>query len=250
MAAASDIDRVWDILESHSVGMLTTQFSGGLRARPLNARPDRAAGTIAFVTDARGHKDDEIAARRTYVRRHRARTITSICRSPAGLAWRDPARGDKSGKKLDDLWWKGGPDDLNARVLTIEPVTAELWDGPSNSLVAALRIRQGEDHRRRADGWREPQDNGADGLGLRRIIVGPGRPQPPGGPTPTAGQCPCRRAEDQRRRECNRCKHVLHHIGPLADQEHSRENARQNEDAGRQIDNYQQPTSEQRGIQW
>ena len=38
------------------------------------------------------------------------------------------------------MWWKGGPHDPNARVLTIEPVTAELWDGPSNSLVAAYEF--------------------------------------------------------------------------------------------------------------
>ena len=35
------------------------------------------------------------------------------------------------------LWWKDGPSDPNVRVLKLEPVTAELWDGPSNSLVAA-----------------------------------------------------------------------------------------------------------------
>ncbi len=63
MADQNDIDRVWDILESNSIGMLTTQFAGGLRARPLDARPDRDAGAIFFVTDVRGHKDDEIAAR-------------------------------------------------------------------------------------------------------------------------------------------------------------------------------------------
>ena len=62
-ATPNDIARVWDILENNSVGMLTTQFSGGLRARPLDARPDREAGAIFFVTDVRGHKDDEIAAR-------------------------------------------------------------------------------------------------------------------------------------------------------------------------------------------
>ncbi len=63
MGDQNDIARVWDILESNSIGMLTTQFSGGLRARPLDARPDREAGAIFFVTDVRGHKDDEIAAR-------------------------------------------------------------------------------------------------------------------------------------------------------------------------------------------
>ena len=63
MADENDIDRVWDILDGNSIGMLTTQCSGGLRARPLDARPDRDAGAILFVTDARSHKGDEIAAR-------------------------------------------------------------------------------------------------------------------------------------------------------------------------------------------
>ena len=63
MPDQNDIDRVWDIIENNSTGMLTTQFAGGLRARPVDARPDRNAGAIYFVTDVRGHKDDEIAAK-------------------------------------------------------------------------------------------------------------------------------------------------------------------------------------------
>ena len=51
-AKKSDIARVWDILKANSIGMLTTQFGGGLRARPVDARPDREAGAIFFVTDA------------------------------------------------------------------------------------------------------------------------------------------------------------------------------------------------------
>src|SRR5438309_622433 len=54
------LDRVWDIIEKVGVGMLTTQFSGGLRARPLEARPDREAGLIWFVTDVRSSKEHEI----------------------------------------------------------------------------------------------------------------------------------------------------------------------------------------------
>jgi hypothetical protein len=56
-------DRVWDILESSPVGMLTTCFDGGLRARPLDARPDRDASVIFFVIDVRGLKDEEVKAR-------------------------------------------------------------------------------------------------------------------------------------------------------------------------------------------
>ncbi len=42
----SNLDRVWEIIEKVGVTMLTTRFSGGLRARPLEARPERDAGLI------------------------------------------------------------------------------------------------------------------------------------------------------------------------------------------------------------
>jgi general stress protein 26 len=137
----SDIERVWQILEKAGAGMLTTRFSDGLRARPLEARPDRAAGLIFFVTDVRGHKDDEIEARpevcfvvidqddKAYL------SITGRARVS-----RDPERAAAIWKKTDDVWWPGGPDDPNVRVLTLEPDTAELWDGPSSSLVAAYEF--------------------------------------------------------------------------------------------------------------
>jgi general stress protein 26 len=141
MANTNDIARVWDILEKNSIGMLTTQFAGGLRARPLDARPDREAGAIFFVTDAHNHKDGEIAARSNV-----CFVVTipgdNVYLSITGRASvrRDPAKAAEIWKKTDDVWWKGGPDDPNARVLTIEPHTAELWDGPSNSLAAAYEF--------------------------------------------------------------------------------------------------------------
>ena len=57
-----NLDRVWEIIEKVGVTMLTTQFSGGLRARPLEARPERDAGLIWFVTDVRSGKEHEIEA--------------------------------------------------------------------------------------------------------------------------------------------------------------------------------------------
>lgn len=56
------LSRIWDIVEKARVGMLTMQFGGGFRARPLHARPDSDAGIIWFITDVRGAKDDEIGA--------------------------------------------------------------------------------------------------------------------------------------------------------------------------------------------
>jgi len=55
-------ERIWDIIERVGVCMLTTQAAGRLRARPLEARPDRKAGFIFAVTDVHSAKQDEIEA--------------------------------------------------------------------------------------------------------------------------------------------------------------------------------------------
>ena len=140
MPDQNDIDRVWDIIENNSIGMLTTQFGGGLRARPWTraptAMPARSSSSPTFA--AQGRRDRGQAGCLLVVS---CEATTSISRSPA--ARRSPAIPARPGeiwKKTDDVWWKGGPDDPNARVLTIEPVTAELWDGPSSSLVAAYEF--------------------------------------------------------------------------------------------------------------
>jgi len=140
MSEQDDIARVWDIIEKNSVGMLTTQFDGGLRARPVDARPDREAGAIFFVTDARSHKEDEIAAKPDVCFSVTIAT-DNVYLSITGRATvtRDPAKTAKIWKKSDELWWSG-PDDPNARVLTVAPITAELWDGPSNSLAVAYEF--------------------------------------------------------------------------------------------------------------
>ncbi len=63
MSRKNDIERIWDIIEKVGVCMLTTQFADGLRARPLEARPDRGAGLIFFVTDIHSPKEEEIEVR-------------------------------------------------------------------------------------------------------------------------------------------------------------------------------------------
>ena len=134
MTEQNRIARVWDIIEKTRVGMLTTQFNGGLRARPLEARADRDAGVIWFVTDVRGAKDDEIGA---------AHDIGLVFIDEADHAYlsitgrafvtRDPAQTKTIWEKTDDAWFPGGPDDPNVRLLRIEPNTAELWDGLSSA---------------------------------------------------------------------------------------------------------------------
>ena len=141
MPDQNDIDRVWDIIEKKQ----HRHADDAVRGRPAGAAggraAHRAAGAIYFVTDARGHKDDEIAARPDvcFVVVVPADNVYLSITGRATVA-RDPAKAGEIWKKTDDVWWKGGPDDPNARVLRIEPVTAELWDGPSSSLVAVYEF--------------------------------------------------------------------------------------------------------------
>jgi general stress protein 26 len=141
MSEQKAIARVWDIIEKTGVGMLTTRFSGGLRARPLEPRPDRDEGVIYFVTDVRGAKDDEIEA---------APEVCFVLIDPKDKAYlsisghatvaRDDAKAAAIWKKTDTVWWPEGPADPNVRVLRLVPDTAELWDGPSSSAVAAFEF--------------------------------------------------------------------------------------------------------------
>jgi general stress protein 26 len=53
---------------------------------------------------------------------------------------RDPALAAQIWHRSDDVWWPGGPDDPNVRVIVLTPLLAELWDGPSSPMVAAYEM--------------------------------------------------------------------------------------------------------------
>ena len=140
MAEQGRIDRVWDIIEKVGVCMLTTQFAGGLRARPLEARPDRDAGVVWFVTDLRSGKEHEIEAEHdvglVFIDAKNKAYLSLTARAEAR---RDRVKSAEIWKKTDDVWWDG-PDDPNVCLLRVEPLTAELWDGPASAAVEAFEF--------------------------------------------------------------------------------------------------------------
>ncbi len=139
-AQQDHLSRVWDIIEKVGVGMLTTQTERGLRARPLEARPDRAAGVIWFVTDIRSGKEHEIEAEHdvglVFIDAGEKAYLSLTARAQV---LRDHRKAAEIWKHTDNVWWSG-PDDPNVCVLRVEPSTAELWDGPSSKAVAAFEF--------------------------------------------------------------------------------------------------------------
>jgi general stress protein 26 len=122
------IERVWDIIEKVEVCMLATQFAGGLRARPIEARPDREAGLIFVVTDVDSAKEDEIEA---------ASDVCLVFIDPNDKAYlsitaradvmRDSAKTMAVWRKSDELWWRGGPTDGPASAAVAAFESAKAW---------------------------------------------------------------------------------------------------------------------------
>ena len=127
MTKQSPIDRVWNVVDKVGVCMMTTRFSDGLRARPLEARADRNENVIWFLSDRRASKDDEIKA------------YPTIC-----LTFIDPkekvylsisgnasmSRDTESAKRL----WN------SEQVISFRPERAEIWDGPASSALAGYEF--------------------------------------------------------------------------------------------------------------
>ena len=135
------INRIWGIIEKVGICMMTTRFEGGLRARPLEARPDRDENIIWFLTDRRGLKDDEIQA-------HPEVCLTfvypteKVYLSVTGRAFvtNDLCRAKELWNEEQQAWWPGGPADPNLLVMRVELDQAEMWDGPASSAVAAFEF--------------------------------------------------------------------------------------------------------------
>jgi len=125
-----DQDRVWDLMNTIGFAMLVTRDGDKMRARPMSAFVERGENTVYFLTDARRHKDEEIA-RDPHVNLSFADTSGQKYVSLTGIA---TISNDRA--KIKDLfstpakaWWDG-PEDPNIRVLKITPDDAEFWDSP------------------------------------------------------------------------------------------------------------------------
>src|SRR3977135_3971715 len=130
MSNKDSIDRVWEIIEKVGVCMLTTQFAAGLRARPVEARPDRNAGLVLFVTDIRSAKEDEIEASPdvglVFIDASDKAYLSITGRA---CVIRDADKIKAAWRKTDEVWWPGGPGDPNVCLLRIEALTAAMWEG-------------------------------------------------------------------------------------------------------------------------
>ena len=134
-----DIDRVWKLIDKIKICMLATREGEGIRARPMSAIGRESASAIYFLTDAKGHKDDEI---------NQNGAVCLVFAKPESgkfLSVNGQARVLDDRALIGDLWnlaaeaWWEGPEDPSIRVIEVTPEQAEFWEGP-HGLVATIQM--------------------------------------------------------------------------------------------------------------
>ncbi len=135
------IDQVWQMMEDIRTCMLVTKQGVTLRGRPMHAFPAREEGCIWFLTDRRGHADDELSrdpqGALTFANgtKNDFLSVSGECevlddRAKVAELWNDAAR----------AYWPQGKDDPNIRVLRFLPADAEYWDGTASSILITLKM--------------------------------------------------------------------------------------------------------------
>ncbi|WP_375414852.1 pyridoxamine 5'-phosphate oxidase family protein [uncultured Bradyrhizobium sp.] len=125
-----DVDRAWELMKKIGFAMLVTRDGDKLRARPMSAHVERDNNAIYFLTDARRHKDDEIA-RNPNINLSFADAGDQKYVSVSGTAEvsNDRAKIKELFSTPAKAWWDSA-EDPNIRVLKIAPEDAEFWDSP------------------------------------------------------------------------------------------------------------------------
>jgi general stress protein 26 len=136
---ARDAERAWDLMKKIGFAMLVTKDGTKLRARPMSAYLERENNAIYFLTDARRHKDEEIA-RNPDINLSFADAGDQKYVSVTGTAVvsNDRAKIKQLFSTPAKAWWDSA-EDPNIRVLKITPDDAEFWDSPG-SVISYVKM--------------------------------------------------------------------------------------------------------------
>ncbi len=130
--------KLWSMIKTIQVAMLTTDDGTHLRSRPMVASQKEFDGTLYFLTRANSPKTDEVEAKErvnvSYADAHRQDYVSLSGRA---RIVRDRATVDAHWSEAARTWFPKGKDDPDLAVLQVEVEEAEYWDAPSSTMLYA-----------------------------------------------------------------------------------------------------------------
>ena len=139
--ADSELQHLGELVDGIGVAMLVTRTEDGLVSRPVAILRTGSLTELWFFTSAASHKAIELA------------TWPQV-----NLAFADGARNrylsvsghasfERDHRRFDSLWredmrvyFPGGRDDPDLRLVRVQMETAEYWEGPESAIGKALRF--------------------------------------------------------------------------------------------------------------
>ncbi len=131
-------EKLWNMMKSVRIAMLTTDDGGTLRARPMAASQKDFDGTLWFFTHASAHKVGEIeATHRVGVTYADPGQQNYVSLSGEATLVRDQAVIDAHWSDILTTWFPKGKDDADTALLRVAVGQAEYWDAPNSTWVHA-----------------------------------------------------------------------------------------------------------------
>lgn len=140
----SDTDlqqRIWSALGAHPVFMVTIVVDGDIKTRPMSGHIDRDNHRILFIT----HRHTGAIAEALRAPSISISIIEESRNFYAAVACRASEVDDRELLRqiwtpMASAWFPAGPDDPDATLLALTPVSAELWEGPASSMLVAFKL--------------------------------------------------------------------------------------------------------------
>ena len=132
---------IWSALDRHPVRMVTTAADGTIKTRPMSGHIDRDNHRILFVTHRHTGALDEALRSPSVsisISEEDRNFYAAITCAAAEIEDRDLIR--QIWTPMTGAWFPGGPDDPDAVLLALTPVSAEMWNGPSSGVLVAFKL--------------------------------------------------------------------------------------------------------------
>ncbi len=138
-ADAPTVAKLWDMIRSVKVAMLTSDDGAHLRARPMVAAQDSFDGTLFFFTRAHAPKVHEVTeADRVCVSYADPEKQNYVSLSGTATVHQDKSLVKAHWSEIMRTWFPKGIDDPDIAIMTVTVDQAEYWDAPSSTMVHAF----------------------------------------------------------------------------------------------------------------
>jgi general stress protein 26 len=132
----AETDKLWSMISSIGVAMLTSEDDGVLRSRPMAHAQTSFDGTLWFFTRASSHKVEEVKDdQRVNVSYAEPSKQDYVSLSGTARLVRDRTEIEQRWTESARVWFPQGKGDPDLALLRVDVTQGEYWDAPNSTML-------------------------------------------------------------------------------------------------------------------